>query len=197
MTFTTTIKGHGDLNATGIVVPEAVAQALGSKPAKVVVTLNGYSYGSTLAVMGGDILLPLAQEHRAKAGVGTGQQVEVEVEPDLAPREVTVPEDLAAALAEAGLTERFAALAFSRRKEHVRAVDEAKATETRARRVANVVAMLGFFSNGGVKSHPTVVGKVVFQDMMRGGQVPDFGSCKLAAITALQRGFGWSGMEWF
>ncbi|MBC7477851.1 MAG: DUF1905 domain-containing protein [Pseudorhodobacter sp.] len=143
MRFTTVIKGHGNLNATGIVVPEAVAEALGSKRAKVVVTLNGYSYRSTLAVMGGDILLPLAQENRAKAGVDAGQVVEVEVVPDTAPREVEVPDDLAAALSAAGLTERFAALAFTHRKEHVRSVVEAKAAETRARRVAKVVAALG------------------------------------------------------
>lgn len=143
MRFTTVIKGHGNLNATGIVVPEAVAEALGSKRAKVVVTLNGYFYRSTLAVMGGDILLPLAQEHRAKAGVDAGQVVEVEVVPDTAPREVEVPDDLAAALSAAGLTERFAALAFTHRKEHVRSVVEAKAAETRARRVAKVVAALG------------------------------------------------------
>ena len=142
MKFTTQIIGHGNLNATGIVVPVAVAQALGSKRAKVVVTLNGYSYRSTLAVMGGHILLPLAQEHRARAAVEAGQEVEVEVVADLAPREVVVPDDLAAALAEAGLTERFAGLAFTHRKEHVRAVEDAKAAETRARRVVKAVGMV-------------------------------------------------------
>lgn len=143
MKFTTQIKGHGTLNATGIVVPLAVAQVLGGKRVPVAVTLNGHSYRSTLAVMGGEILLPLAQEHRAKAGVTAGQEVEVEVVPDLAPREVTVPDDLAQALADAGLTDRFAKLAPSHRKEHVRAVEEAKAADTRARRVAKVVAAVG------------------------------------------------------
>ena len=142
MKFTAEIKMHGNLNATGIVVPVEVAQALGGKRVPVVVTLNDYSYRSTLAVMGGDIRVPLAQEHRAKAGVAGGQVVEVDLTADTSPREVVVPEDLAAALAAAGLTERFAALAFSHRKEHVRAVEEAKAAETRARRVAKAVGMV-------------------------------------------------------
>ena len=142
MKFTTEIKGHGRVNATGIVVPVAVADALGGRRVPVVVTLNGYSYRSTLAVMGGDILVPLAQEHRARAGVEAGQRVEVEVQADTAPREVAVPDDLARALADAGLAARFAALAPSHRKEHVRAVEEAKAAETRARRVAKAVDAL-------------------------------------------------------
>lgn len=61
---------------------------------------------------------------------------------DTAPREVSVPQDFAAALAEAGLTDRFAALAFSHRKEHVRAIEEAKTPETRARCIAKAVQMV-------------------------------------------------------
>jgi len=70
-------------------------------------------------------------------------KVEVTLELDTAPREVDVPKDLAAALRKAGLTKDFAALAFTHRKEHVRAIEEAKAPETRARRIANAVEMVG------------------------------------------------------
>jgi antitoxin component of MazEF toxin-antitoxin module len=143
MRFTTTIELHGK-TATGMEVPAEVVEALGSgkKPA-VSVTVGGYSYRSSIASMGGRYLIPLSAERRAAAGVSAGDQVEVEVELDTAPREVDVPDDLAAALdAQPGLRERFDALAFSHRKEHVRAVESAKAEATRTRRVAAVVAAL-------------------------------------------------------
>lgn len=143
MKFMTIVQQEPGMNATGLIVPEAVVDALGGgRRAPVVVTLAGYSYRSTLFVMGGQFKLPLAQEHRAAAGVVAGQEVEVELVRDLAPREVAVPEDLAAALQAAGLWEAFGRLAFTHRKEHARAVEEAKAAETRARRVAKAVDMV-------------------------------------------------------
>ena len=143
MKFMTVVEQEPGTRATGLVVPEAVVEGLGGgKRAPVVVTLAGYSYRSTLFFMGGQFKLPLAQEHRAAAGVVAGQAVEVELVLDLAPREVAVPEDLAAALRAAGLEARFASLAYTHRKEHVRAVEEAKAAETRARRIAKAVEMV-------------------------------------------------------
>ena len=142
-TFKTTVLQAQDMNATGIVVPEAVVEKLGSgKRPKVRVTLNGYTYRSTVAVMGGQYMLPLAAEHRAKAGVTGGDTVNVTLELDTAPREVEVPKDFASALNKAGARTAFDALAFSHRKEHVRAIEEAKAPETRARRIAKAVQMV-------------------------------------------------------
>lgn len=141
--FKTTIMLAEDMNATGINVPEAVVEQLGAgrKP-KVSVTLKGYTYRSTVFFMGGKFMLPLAQEHRAAAGVKGGDKVEVTLELDTAPREVEVPKDLAAALKKAGLAKDFAALAFTHRKEHVRSIEEAKAPETRLRRIDKAVAMV-------------------------------------------------------
>lgn len=140
--FKTTITQAEDINATGIVVPEDVVAKLGQgKRPKVIVSLKGYSYRSTIHVMGGQSLLPLAKEHREKAGVKGGEKVEVTLEVDAAPREVEVPEDLAAALKKAGATAGFAALSFTYRKENVRSIEEAKAPETRARRIAKAVEM--------------------------------------------------------
>jgi hypothetical protein len=87
--FKTTIMLAEDMNATGINVPEAVVEQLGAgrKP-KVSVTLKGYTYRSTVFFMGGKFMLPLAQEHRAAAGVKGGDKVEVTLELDTAPREV-------------------------------------------------------------------------------------------------------------
>jgi antitoxin component of MazEF toxin-antitoxin module len=141
--FTTTILAHG--NNTGIEVPAAHMAALGlKKNPPVVVYLPGYSYRSTVAVMNGAFMIPLSAAHRQAAGVAAGMQVEVTLELDLAPRSVELPADLAAALAAApGSQAAFDALAPSKRKELVRQVEEAKASETRTRRIAKIVTDLG------------------------------------------------------
>lgn len=142
-TFTTTLEQHAGMDATGIVVPDTAVAALGpGKRPKVTVTLSGYSYRSTVAVMGGEFLLPLAKVHREAAGVRGGQRVKVTLTLDTAPREVEVPADLLAALKQAKVLPAFEAKSFTQRKEWVRGVEEAKAAETRARRVAKVVEQL-------------------------------------------------------
>lgn len=142
-TFKTTVVKAEGMNATGLPVPSTVVEKLraGQRP-KVTVTLKGYTYRSTIAVYGGEFFLPLAAAHRDAAGVKAGQPVQVTVELDTAPREVEVPEDLATALTKAGVRGAFDALSFTHRKEHVRAIEEARAPETRARRIEKAVAMV-------------------------------------------------------
>jgi antitoxin component of MazEF toxin-antitoxin module len=144
-TFTTTLQKAEGLNATGIRIPAEVIAALGpQKRPKVKVTVNGYTYRNTVAVFGDVFMVGVSQEHRAAAGLEAGDQVEVTLELDLEPRTVEVPDDLRAALSEkAGAIEKFDALAFSRRKEFVRQVEDAKTQETRERRIARIVAELG------------------------------------------------------
>lgn len=145
-TFTTTILQADGLNATGIRVPvEVMAELGGGKRPKVKVTVNGFTYRSTVAPYSGDVyMLPLSQDKREAAGVKAGDAVEVTLELDTEPRTVDVPEDLQAALAEKdGALEAFDALSYSKRKEFVRQVTEAKAQETRTRRIAAIVAQLG------------------------------------------------------
>lgn len=140
--FKTTIVQADGKAATGIAVPDDVVEKLGQgKKPKVVVSLKGHSYRSTIAVMGGTFMLPLAKEHRDKADVKAGDKVDVTLELDTALREVAVPRDLAAALKKAGATAGFGALSFTYRKENVRSIEEAKAPETRARRIAKAVEM--------------------------------------------------------
>jgi hypothetical protein len=142
-TFTTTLLKDDKVNATGIVVPAEAVESLGkSKKPAVVVTINDFSYRSTVAVMGGQFLIPLSQERRAAAGVEGGQTIEVTLELDTEPRTVDVPGDLAEALDAAGVTEAFEKLAFSMRKEHVRQVEEAKSQGTRERRIARIAEKL-------------------------------------------------------
>lgn len=143
-TFKTVLTKDDSLNATGIEVPAEVIAALGKgKKPPVKVTVNGFTYQSTVAVMGGAFMLPLSQERRAAAGVEAGQEIEVMLELDTEPRSVEVPGDLAAALAaQPGAREAFDKLAYSIRKEHVRQVESAKAAETRTRRINSIVEKL-------------------------------------------------------
>ena len=134
----------GGRTATGIEVPAEVVESLGQgKRPAVRVTLNGHTYRSTVASMGGRFMLPVSAEVRAAAGVAAGDELEVVVELDTEPRIVEVPVDLAAALAEdpvAGAA--FARLSYSHQRAHVLAVEGAKKAETRARRVADAVRKL-------------------------------------------------------
>ncbi|MCW2718879.1 YdeI/OmpD-associated family protein [Pseudonocardia sp.] len=130
--------------ATGIEVPEEVVTGLGpGKRPAVTVTINGYSYPSTIASMGGRYLIPVSAEVRKNAGVAAGDEVDVDVELDDQPRQVAVPDDLAAALdAEPATRAAFDAMSYSNQRAHVLSVEGAKAIETRARRVTKVVDAL-------------------------------------------------------
>lgn len=140
-TFTTTLVQMG--NNVGIEVPEDVVLGFGAgRRVPVTVHLNGHVYASTIASMGGRSLVPVSKAVREAAGVAGGEQHEITLEHDTSSRTPDVPDDLAAALASAGVRAAFDALAPSRSKEHVRSVVEAKAAETRARRVAKVVDSL-------------------------------------------------------
>jgi Bacteriocin-protection, YdeI or OmpD-Associated/Domain of unknown function (DUF1905) len=144
VTFTTSLLLDDEVNATGIVVPPESIERLGAgKRPPVVITIGGYTYRSTVAVMGGLYMIPFNQEHRARSGLEPGAEVEVTLELDSAPRTVDVPADLAAALDAADARERFDALSYSVRKEHVRQVEDAKTPETRERRISKVLASVG------------------------------------------------------
>ena len=143
MRFRTTVE-LGGRTATGMRVPPEVVEGLGAgkKPA-VLVTIGAHTYRSTIASRGGVYLLPLSAENRAAAGVAAGDDVEVTVELDTEPREVAVPDDLAAALADddAARTE-FERLPYSHQLRHVLAIEGAKAEDTRRRRVTKAIEML-------------------------------------------------------
>jgi hypothetical protein len=140
MKFKTRLVQGQSKNVVGIVIPAEVIEGLGGgRRPPVKVTINGYSYRNTVAIMAGKYMVGVAAEHRAKANVSGGDTVEVDVELDLAPREVVVPADFSAALAKAKALKSFEALAFSHRKEHVRAIEEAKSPETRRRRIEKAI----------------------------------------------------------
>ncbi|MCD2497809.1 YdeI/OmpD-associated family protein [Microbacterium nymphoidis] len=113
------------------------------KRVPVIVSVNGFEYRSTIAPMGGQFLIPFSSDKRAATGLGAGDEITVTLTHDTAERTVDVPDDLAAALDAAGLRPAFDALAFTFRKEHARAVVDAKKPETRQRRIEAVIAKLG------------------------------------------------------
>lgn len=141
-TFTAPLQLNGK-TATGIEVPEAIIVELdaGKRPT-VAVTVEGFTFTVTLGVMGGRTWIPVSAERRRSAGIEAGQVLEVAIVVDDAPRVIEVPDDLAAALDAAGVRAAFEALAPSHRKEHVRAIEDAKKPETRERRIAKAVEML-------------------------------------------------------
>ncbi len=143
-TFRAVLK-LGGKTATGIPVPDDAMAALGAgKRPAVRVTLNaGYTYRSTVGIVDGQPMLPVSAEHREGAGVAAGDEVEVMLELDTAPREVTVPDDLARALAgDDAARQAWERLSYSHKRRHVLAIEGAKAPATRQRRVDGALAML-------------------------------------------------------
>ena len=143
MKFRTTIEQSGK-TATGIRVPDEVVEAMGAgRRPPVTVTVNGHTYRSTVAVMGGVYMVGLSADNRAAAGVAGGDDVDVEIALDTAPREVTVPSDFASALdAEPAARETFDRLSNSNKGWHVSSIEGAKSDETRRRRIAKSVEAL-------------------------------------------------------
>lgn len=143
MRFTTTIQLEGK-TATGFRVPPDVVSAMGKgKRPPVLVTIGPHTYRSTVAAYGDIFMLPLSAENRAAAGVAAGDEVEVEVELDTAPRDVSVPDDFAVALSGAPGAERFfEGLSYSQRRWFVLGIEDAKTPETRQRRIDAAMARL-------------------------------------------------------
>jgi antitoxin component of MazEF toxin-antitoxin module len=141
--FHTTVQLSGK-SATGVRVPDEVVAALGSgKRPAVSITINGYTYRSTIGSMGGVFMLPISAEVRERAGVAAGDEVEVQVELDTQPREVTLPPDLADALrGDAAARRFFDGLSYSNKQRIVLPVEQAKTAETRQRRIAKAVSLL-------------------------------------------------------
>jgi hypothetical protein len=134
----------GGKTATGIEVPPEIVASLGaSKRPAVRVTINDYTYRSTVAPLGGTFMLPVSAEVRERASVAAGDEVDVDIEPDTEPREVTVPPDFTAALDDDADARRyFDGLSYSNKRRFVMGIEEAKSAETRQRRIAKAIGTL-------------------------------------------------------
>lgn len=136
LAFRATIETHG----TGALVefPHDLKETYGvGNLAPVKVTFDGrVVYRGSIAKMGGRPVIGLRKDIQAALGKRPGESVDVSVELDEEPREVAVPADLDEALTRDGLAERFAAMAYTHRREYVEWIESAKRPETRARRIA-------------------------------------------------------------
>lgn len=143
MQFQATLQLEGK-TATGIQVPGEVVESLGrGKRPPVKVTINDFTYRSTIAAYGDVFMLPVSAEVRQGAGVAAGELVVVDVELDEEPRVVVVPPDFAEALEADAVAKRFfESLSYSNQRRYVMAIDEAKTAETRQRRISKTVEML-------------------------------------------------------
>jgi hypothetical protein len=120
--------------------PKAV---FGKVRAPVKVTINGYTYRSTICSMGGVVAIPLRRSNREAAGLEGGETVNVKLESDTEKREIKPPPDLAKALKAAPPAwDRWQELSFSHQREYVEAIQGAKKPETRERRVEGAVRMI-------------------------------------------------------
>jgi hypothetical protein len=143
MKFRTRILQAGK-TATGIEFPPKVVEALGAgKRPPVRVTINGYTFRSTVAVMGGKYMLGINADVRAAAGVAGGDMVDVDAELDIAPREVTVPPELSKALARNLKAKAvFEQLSYSKKRLYTLPIENAKTDETRQRNLDKAIAAL-------------------------------------------------------
>ncbi len=121
-------------------VPFDPKSVFGKVRAPVRVSLNGYTYRSTIAAMGGTVCIPLRRSNREAAGLEGGETLEVEIALDTDKRVVTAPRDLVQALkARPPAWERWRELSFTHQREYAEAIREARKPETRARRIAEAV----------------------------------------------------------
>src|SRR3954466_10436932 len=98
LSFSATLVPRGPAAAVVLDDEQVAAVGEGAKRFPVVATVNGHAWRTSVVRMGGEFLVGLNREVREAAGVQAGDEVDVELALDTAPREVEVPEALAAAL---------------------------------------------------------------------------------------------------
>ena len=139
-TYKTTLVLTEDTNY--VPVPFDPKEVFGKVRAPVSVTLNGYTFRSTIFSMGGCMCIPLRRSNREAAKLVGNETLEVTLALDTAPRVVEPPKDLVKALkAVPAAWAKWQALSYTHQREHVEAIDGAKQPETRVRRIANAVKM--------------------------------------------------------
>ena len=141
--FRTTILTAGK-TATGIQIPDEVIEKLGrGKKPPVLVTMNGFTYRSTVAMMGGRFMVGVNAENRKRAKVAGGDVVDVDIALDTEARTVTLPSDFATSLnRHAKARKYFDGLSYSKQKVYVQGIEGAKTADTRERRIEKAVAAL-------------------------------------------------------
>lgn len=140
--FRCTIDAAGRESATFICIPFDVKEVFGKARVPVKLTINDFTYRTTICVMGGKYCVPLRKSNREGAKVKAGDVVQVSVTPDLEPRTVEVPADLKKFLQSARVWELFDALSYTHKREYVEWITGARKDETRESRKEKMVAMI-------------------------------------------------------
>ena len=148
--FSSVLQQAEGMTATGIPVPDDVVTQLGgakNAAVKVGVRKAGsgaewYSYPISLASRNGSYIMSFSSANRTASGLAAGDALEVTIELDSTPRTITIPDDLRAALVDAGVLDKFLSLSYSNQRAQVEPIDSAKAPETRGRRIQKTVAIL-------------------------------------------------------
>ena len=139
-TFETKLVAGEDKNVTGIVVPDVVMEALGSgQRPRLRIDVNGYEFTAIPGRMAGKTMISFSAAHRKASGLSGGDDIKARLELATAPDAIDLPDDFKAALVAAGIENAFSKAAPSKRKEWVRQIMEAKAEDTRHRRILKVV----------------------------------------------------------
>ncbi|MFF1573552.1 YdeI/OmpD-associated family protein [Leifsonia sp. NPDC058292] len=145
MKFHSVVEPHEPMRGL-VVSPDAVEyleRASGTKRPRITVTINGHTWHTRLAIMRGRHLIGFSNANRAATAAEVGDEVVIDVEVDDTPDVVETPTDVTDALqADPSAQARFDALTTSQRRQHIRLIDQAKSTETRARRIAALVQTL-------------------------------------------------------
>lgn len=140
--FKCRIEMAGRASLTFIRMPFDVKKVFGKGRVPVKLTINDYTYRTTICHMGGIWGVPLRREHREQAKVKGGDLVQVSVSPDSEPRIVEAPPDLRKFLQQNKVWELFEPLAYTHKKEFVQWITGAKKEETREARQQKMVQML-------------------------------------------------------
>jgi hypothetical protein len=142
-TFRATVTSTGKTTC-GINVPDEIVEALGGGGhPKVVATLDGYTYRTSVARMGGGYWFGVTAANRAASGINAGDEVQVTLELDTAPRELEVPPELAAALDDDAVAKAFFdGLSYSNKRVFTESVAGTNNPETKARRVTKAIGLM-------------------------------------------------------
>lgn len=142
-TFTVVLEKHPNMEATGITIPFDVEAVFGAKRVPVKAAVNGAEYRGSVVRMGGKYMLGIPKAFREAAGINAGDNIVITLEKDETERTVNVPEDLATLLKRnKDAAKAWETLSYTHRKEHARAIEEAKKAETRAKRIEKTIEML-------------------------------------------------------
>ncbi|HRH49322.1 MAG TPA: YdeI/OmpD-associated family protein [Panacibacter sp.] len=143
MKFKTKLLQAGK-TATGIEIPAKIVEGFGvGKKPPVRITINGYTYRNTVAVMGGVYMVGVSAEHRKGANVNGGDEIEVTIELDTQPRAVDIPEAFEKALKKNAVAKKcFESLSYSKKNGIVTVIRDAKTEETKQRRIEKAISNL-------------------------------------------------------